>query len=277
MESSRNRWSLVVDRWSNGIGRVRASMHQVPGDTKRVRAGTHPTVLFFIVLLLGVPLMAQSPTPSSTDDELLKQLNEKSTDDVDRQLFGDKSKEKKDAAGAGQGDEKLQEQLRRELGAAAEKEEDNPVLGIARRMMDVQTRIADADGGEKVQDDEKRIVADLDKLIEQAKKSCCKCSGSCSKPGQASSRTSNPSGKKPGSKPGSKPSTKPAQQSSQRPAEKKTVKADPEEMKNLIKDLWGELPPNVREQMMQNPTEQFVPQYESMIEEYYRRLSEEKP
>jgi hypothetical protein len=48
-------------------------------------------------------------------------------------------------------------------------------------------------------------------------------------------------------------------------------------MKNLIKDLWGELPPNVREQMMQNPTEQFVPQYESMIEEYYRRLSEENP
>jgi hypothetical protein len=273
MKNNENVWSLVVGRWS--IGKAATS------GRGAIRAGVGCRNLGAVLVLLAFtcapPLFAQSPPSSSTDDELLKQLNEKSTDDVDRQLFGDKNKEKKDDAGAGQGDEKLQEQLRRELGAAAEKEDDNPVLGIARRMMDVQTRIADADGGEKVQDEQKRIVADLDKLIEQAKKSCGKCSGSCSKPGQASSRSSNPSAKKSGSKPGTKPSTKPAQQSSQRPAEKKTVKPDPEEMKNLIKDLWGELPPNVREQMMQNPTEQFVPQYESMIEEYYRRLSEENP
>jgi hypothetical protein len=232
-------------------------------------------LLLFLVIPSTPPLFAQSP-PSSTDDELLKQLNEKSTDDVDRELFGDKKKDKKAESGAGQGGDGLQEQLKRELGAAGVKENDNPALDIARRMIDVQSRIAGADGGEQVQDEQKKILADLDKLIEQAKKSC-NCSGSCSNPKQGSSRTpSSSSAKKSGSKPGNKPNDKPAQQSSQRPPDKKQVKPDPAEMQNLIKDLWGELPPNIREQMMQNPTEQFVPQYESMIEEYYRRLSEDK-
>jgi hypothetical protein len=206
---------------------------------------------------------------------LLKQLNDRGTD-VDRELFGEKKKEKPGEGGAGEGSGELQERLRRELGAASVKENDNPALDIARQMLDVQRRFADSDAGEKTQDEQKRIIADLDKLIEQAKKSC---SGSCSSsnPKPCSSRTpSNSASNKPGQKPGNKPSNKPAQQSTQRPPDKKTVKPDPAEMRNAIKDLWGELPPNVREQMMQNPSEQFVPQYESMIEDYYRRLSEEK-
>jgi hypothetical protein len=272
MESNKMGWSLVVGRWSKWKAAASGRDLCRVGFGYRVSGG----VLILATILFSQFLFAQSLAPSSSDDELLKQLNEKSTDDVDRELFGDKKKDKKADAGAGQGGDELQRQLQRELGAAADKEDDNPVLGIARRMIDVQTRIADSDAGEKVQDEQKKIVADLDKLIEQAKKSC-KCSGSCSKPGQCSSRTPSSGAKKPGSKPGNKPSTKPAQQSSQRPPDKKTVKPDPAEMRNLIKDLWGELPPNVREQMMQNPSEQFVPQYETMIEEYYRRLSEEKP
>jgi hypothetical protein len=228
------------------------------------------------ILLFSPSLSAQSPKPSSSDDEQLKQSNEKSTDGVDRELFGEKKKAPPAADGAGQGGDALQEQLRRELGAAGVKEDDNPVLDIARRMLDVQARIADADAGENVQNEQQKILADLDKLIEQAKKSC-KCSGSCSNPKQSSSRTpASSAAKKPGSKPGNKPSEKPARESSQRPPDKKTAKPDPAEMRNLIKDLWGELPQNVREQMLQNPAEQFVPQYESMIEEYYRRLAEDK-
>jgi hypothetical protein len=226
--------------------------------------------------LLSPPLFAQSPPPSSSDDELLKRLNEKSTDDVDRELFGEKKKETPAETGAGQGNDGLREQLRRELGAAGEKEADEPALDIARRMVEVQQRIAASDAGEQVQNQQKKIIADLDALIEQAKKSC-NCSGDCPNPKQSSARTpSGSAAKKPGQKPGNKPGNQAAKQISQRPPDKTTVKPDAAEMRNLIKDLWGELPPNVREQMLQNPTEQFVPQYESMIEEYYRRLSQEK-
>jgi hypothetical protein len=229
------------------------------------------------VMLFSVttfPLFAQSP-PSSGADELLKQLNDRSTNEVDRELFGEKKKTATAEDGAGQGGAELEEQWKRELGAAAEKEPDNPVLDIARKMLDVQSRIAETDVGEKVQDQQRNIIADLDKLIEQAKK---KCSGSscCSKSGQCSSRTPGKSKGKTGSKTGTNPNKNPGKNSSPRPPEKKVVKPESGEIRDLVKELWGELPPNIREQMMQNPSEQFVPKYDSMIEEYYRRLSKEK-
>jgi hypothetical protein len=43
-----------------------------------------------------------------------------------------------------------------------------------------------------------------------------------------------------------------------------------------MKQLWGELPEHAREQMLQLPDEEFPPKYESLIEDYFRRLSEEK-
>jgi len=47
-------------------------------------------------------------------------------------------------------------------------------------------------------------------------------------------------------------------------------------VKSLLKDSWGHLPAHAREQMLQNSPEQFLPQYELMIERYYRRLAEEQ-
>ena len=54
------------------------------------------------------------------------------------------------------------------------------------------------------------------------------------------------------------------------------VKPDMGAMKNLMKDIWGQLPPHAREQMLQSPPEQFLPKYELMLEQYYKRLAEEQ-
>ena len=43
-----------------------------------------------------------------------------------------------------------------------------------------------------------------------------------------------------------------------------------------MKDSWGHLPAKTREQMLQNSPERFLPQYELMIEKYYKRLAEEQ-
>jgi hypothetical protein len=43
----------------------------------------------------------------------------------------------------------------------------------------------------------------------------------------------------------------------------------------LLKDFWGHLPPHAREQMLQSHSDEFLPQYELEIEQYYKRLSEE--
>ena len=43
-----------------------------------------------------------------------------------------------------------------------------------------------------------------------------------------------------------------------------------------MKELWGALPERARQQMQQLPVEDFPPKYERLIEEYFRRLAEEK-
>jgi hypothetical protein len=52
-------------------------------------------------------------------------------------------------------------------------------------------------------------------------------------------------------------------------------KPDMETARATMQRLWGQLPEHVRQKMLQTPIEDFPPKYERMIEEYYRRLSEE--
>ena len=43
----------------------------------------------------------------------------------------------------------------------------------------------------------------------------------------------------------------------------------------MLKEVWGHLPARVREQMQNAASEQFLPKYEAMIEQYYERLTED--
>ena len=47
------------------------------------------------------------------------------------------------------------------------------------------------------------------------------------------------------------------------------------EMEYLMKEIWGQLPPRIREQLIHSRTDQFLPQYEQIIAEYFRRLAEQ--
>ena len=40
----------------------------------------------------------------------------------------------------------------------------------------------------------------------------------------------------------------------------------------MLKDVWGHLPPHLRQQMEQSANEEFLPQYELEIAEYFRSL-----
>jgi hypothetical protein len=43
----------------------------------------------------------------------------------------------------------------------------------------------------------------------------------------------------------------------------------------LLRQVWGHLPPKIRDQMQSGLIEEFLPKYERLIEEYYSRLAEE--
>ena len=156
-----------------------------------------------------MPVLAQSQDRRSLDGELLKNLKTQSKSDIEREVFGPDGKKDKLQTGAGQGGADLNERLQRELGAAAEKENDNPLLNIAQNMFQVRQRMAQSDAGPATLNLQKQIVADLDLLIDQARKS----------PGNArraprilEQSAQNPSGSrpKPGAKAGQKPGNKPA-------------------------------------------------------------------
>jgi hypothetical protein len=171
-----------------------------------------------------------------------------------------------------------EDQLKRELGTAAEKESDNPILQIAREMTEAKQRIAKADSGTGTQQLQRQIVDDLDRLIQQARKKACQC-----KPGQCQSQPSERKQPprqppKPNSKPGKNPNNKPTAPGSPRPPGKNAAKKSDAaaETRDAMQRLWYLLPQHAREQMLQSPGEEFAPKYELQIEEYFRRLSQEK-
>ena len=233
---------------------------------------------FALALLLTVTMLTPPPAaaqkPRSLDDELLEDLGDDPLDDFDPLKPDDEKPQVKP------GDDlppELLERLQRELGDAAADENENPLLTIARRMCEVERRIAQNDSAKGTQDMQKKIIDDLDELIKQARKSCKKCSSGQSAQQQASRPRRSPGQPKSQPKGGSKPGKRPATTSNQRPqGAGHAEKVDMDQMRAVIKKLWGELPPNQREQMLQLPIEEFLPKYQLMIEEYFRRLAEEK-
>jgi hypothetical protein len=73
-----------------------------------------------------------------------------------------------------------------------------------------------------------------------------------------------------------KDSNKPARDSTDRMGKAEEARPDPELVKGMMKDTWGHLPQRAREEMLQNSPERFLPQYELLIERYYKRLAEEQ-
>jgi hypothetical protein len=178
---------------------------------------------------------------------------------------------------AGQGGADLSTRLKGELGAAAEKEDQHPLRNIAQSMTEVQRRMSQNDAGPATLAIEKQIIADLDLLIDHARNSSGKSALNASAIQQSPAGDLNtPPNFQPSANETQKPGKQPAAQSSPTAPGSQARKADLQETQSRMKKLWGELPANVRQQMLQTPVEQFVPEYEGLIEDYFRNLSDEK-
>jgi len=170
--------------------------------------------------------------------------------------------------------------LEAELGAAAIAEDENPLLSVSRQMRKVAELIAPRDAGfsaedlKQGRDLQERIVADLDRLIAQARKARRRTESE-DKGQQAARRT--PIGPPPSQADhgGRNPNDNPAATSSLRKEGGKTKGPDMAQVLGVIERSWGNLPQRAREQILELKAEDFVPKYQTLIEEYYRRLSEE--
>jgi hypothetical protein len=141
-------------------------------------------------------------------------------------------------------------------GADSSTAEDDEFTRIAKRMRDAAKLIPTTGESEQTKSVQKEIVSELDQLIQSLEKQCQQGSGQSSggKPqgNQQSQRSQvKPAGSQQGGD-GAK-SSQPARDSTERL-----------------------LPDKAREQMLQTSPEQFLPKYELMIEQYFKRLAEEQ-
>ena len=125
---------------------------------------------------------------------------------------------------------------------------------------------------QKTQRLQQQVIEDLNRLIEQLRKQC--------QSGQCNSK----SAPKPGAKPGNKSragsgentgANQPAKESTERNGGKASDREDLARLQQMLKQIWGHLPPKLRDQMQSSSIEEFLPKYEKLIEDYYTRLAEE--
>ena len=143
----------------------------------------------------------------------------------------------------------------------------DPFARIATKMQRSQQALKAGNSAEPTQDLQEEILFDLDALLKNMEKKCK--GGNCNKPG-AGSKSGNSSA-------GAKPSQKPATDSTARVGESgKTAGADERSSaEEALRAVWGHLPPKLREAMENVKADEFLPKYDRLIEEFYRRLAEQ--
>jgi hypothetical protein len=179
-------------------------------------------------------------------------------------------------AALGQEQGRLADSIGDGRGTAADARQD-PILEVGRQMRQAQGLLQKHNAGLETQVLQRQIVSDLQKIIDEARKSAR--GGSAGKqPGVAAQGPKGTgSAEKPA--PGSTgPDQGPAKESNPNAIHKPDQHGPEREQQaqRLMHGLWGSLPPGVSQQLLQLPPEEFLPQYEVQIEDYFRRLSEEK-
>jgi len=157
---------------------------------------------------------------------------------------------------------------------------DDPLFRIGQQMRTIERRLEAPRAGDadtpKLQE---QIVDDLARLIEkleeqqnsQQSSASSKAPPSGSPTERKQVRQPGPAGATPGAA-----DNRPAKESTERLGNNEVRAATADEIRGLMKDVWGQLPAREREQMLQSPPEQFLPKYELLLEKYYKRLADEQ-
>lgn len=207
---------------------------------------------------IGFPLsvIAQGGAPAPPKPPQAKSLDQQLLDDLDRELLEGLPGGKPNSPTTGKPTDAANAD-------SAAIEADNPLAEIAERMRAVESRIAQRDTSAETQDLQKRIVGDLAALLEQAKKQ-----GGQKKPGPGSGQGDDQAGA------GGNPTAGPARDSTDRIERGDAEAAETADVKDVLRRLWGHLPEKARDQMQSSLSEEFLPKYQRLIEQYYQRLAE---
>jgi hypothetical protein len=148
-------------------------------------------------------------------------------------------------------------------GLGAGSDATDPLAIVRDRMRDAQRRMAGRDTSAATQTVQKQIEADLAKLIDQARQQCAACNKAGNGQGNQAGNT------------GGNPTPAPPRDSTNRIEQGTKEAVEMADVKDVLRRFWGHLPDKVREQLQSSLSEEFLPKYERVIEDYYRRLAED--
>ena len=217
---------------------------------------------------------AEKPNP--LDEQLLQELDEDLLNDLEDDLFEGLDAPPKPRDAAPDAAREIDDDLLRELDSEPEAldESGDPLSRIGRQMRRVEERIAESRADETTRTMQQEIVAELDKLLERARQQ--QQSQSASSQQSPSSRSRRERVQQPDSQQtASRESKQSAQDSTDRQGQADPQKPDPAKMQKLLDELWGHLPKHDRERVRNSTMDQFLPLYEQLIEQYFRRLASE--
>ncbi len=255
-----------------------------------VRVSRAAAVLASVSLALGCCTLVVQAAPQPSGKKSLEDLGENLLDDnMLEQLIKSASKAKPSGAAPADSQPGLlpdTDELRRRLapqrplqpgGEDLGQTGESPLARISSQMAEAGDLIAERETSGRTRDVQEEIISELDKLIDELNKQCQQCSsGKCDKPGNQQTQKSTP---KPGA---SKPSATRGSQSA--PQESQVLsggggEAQPGSVadRDVIKQLWGQLPERLRQQLLQSTADEFLPKYREELELYFRRLAEEQP
>lgn len=168
--------------------------------------------------------------------------------------------------------------LLRELGQAGVSEDAHPLLAIARQMRDVQARLGQRAADGQTTAMQEQIVAQLDALLQQARSQASASGESARQAPATADRQPRPQPDVLAGGADRDPREAPARESADEPRAPEPVAESPGQQRALhaMERLWNQLPERQREQLLQLAPEQFLPKYESLIEQYFRRLSQDQ-
>jgi hypothetical protein len=147
-------------------------------------------------------------------------------------------------------------------------------MGVSAELLDVRF-----DAGLGTQRVQQEVLAKLDELIEMAK-NMSSSSGSSSSSSAGSPRSTSRSQSAPpkqagAGKPNSSAQRNPNPANSQEGDSPPLQQGDINTVIDETRQEWGNLPPRVRDMMLQGRTSRFSSLYQRLTEEYYKRLAEE--
>lgn len=207
------------------------------------------------------PAVAPEADPGEVGGEIGEEVDPLLDDELLRELSAGGEEEMLDDLG-----------LDSELGPpVAEELASDPLAQLSGTMRTVEERLAAGDATEATQEMQAEIVGRLDELIEELRR---RQSQQQQSQGQQTGQRQNVEQPEGQPNAGQSPVDQPASESTEQLVDRTVEPPDPAALDALIKDVWGDLPLRVRQQLMQSYRERYLPKYELEIIEYFRTLVE---